>query len=1492
MARPADVPQPSSASQAESPDPGSSTLDRQAGTRPGRLNFDDLTWSDVADIVWLASAIQPAIQPAAAEPAPPPPRTDREVPTFDAAEIGVREPPGTQAEGAEPDEAPEEPVQEPGQESQVPAPPPVAEAAPLVRRPELRILRGDGATAAGIALPGALDYFRALRPLKRKVGSRRPDDVELDEEATAEQAAETGLWWPVIQSKKERWLDLTLVLDGTPTMAFWRSRLTAFIELLEQLGAFRTIQIRLLDFQDDNGRLTPVLRGATPTASARDPAEIIDLSGRRAVLVLTDGVSDAWQQNALHPTLSRWSRAMPVSIVHLLPQWLWGRCGLDLHKARLSVRGAVKPNSRWTFDLPDAWLAPDPAALAPPGAVPVPVIELQPRWLSWWARLVMGEPAGADASVLLATDHVPAGEHSNVPASTLSAPERVSHFRSVASPPALRLATLLAALPVHLDVAQVVRERFVAESGPEHLSELLVSGIMYAPGLREGKSTWDMGGALVFPEAVRELLLSGARRSETASVVRVAASHFGERIPVLGHLRDAIADPNNTPDPELTPESRADVELESAVMRALSGPYLSRADRLRNAVLREASTALSPSESIKSRRPDTPSVSAKMPETAERAERPSEPASATESRSARHSQPEPEPVTTPLIHPAVAGGHSFPQRQPDDPPPIWGNVPPRNPNFTGRVELLEQLGKRLTSGTTAVLPSALHGMGGIGKTQMATEYIYRHLQNYDLIWWIDAAHTTQIRAGLTDLARALNLPGSTEANIAVPAVIEALRTGRPFRRWLLVFDAAESPDAVMPFFPRNGPGHILITSRNSDWAGVARPLELAVFKREESIELLGKRGPEIAEGEANQLADKLGDLPLAIEQAAAWRAVTGMPVHEYLRLFDESVAEILDAATAPDHEVSVAAAWNVSFDELKSRNPAAHQILHICAFFSPEPISRDLLTGVSRVSISPELDAALRDPIKLARAIRDINRYGLAKIDHGNNTLQLHRLVQLVLRNRVMAPQIHAQMQHGAHQLLASLDPNDPEQSRNWPRYRELLPHAYAANIMDCDDDWPRQLIINIMRFLFEYGDHEEAAQLGTRAREHFTRTLGPTHPQTLEVSSRLGLYYWAVGRYDEAAELNQRTLALRLQVSGEENEETFALQRNIVIDLRAQGDFAAGAKLSEEIYQKSKRMFGEDDPETLHAAYQYGISLRLSGEYRAAAELDEDTYRRRVEVLGPDQPRTFNARTAWIIDRREAGEYGQARVMQENHTEQYKTRYGDTPDAVVMDFMLSIARRKDGDHAGALPLSTESLQQLRLRYGDDHATTTACALAHSMDLRHSGELARAKELGEQTFGRYRKSLGEHHPHTLAATIDHAVTLRLLGETAESRTLDERALEHFRASIGPNHPYAIVAMINLASDLVVLGDVEKAIELGRDALDRGSRVLGEEHPTMLAAAFNLGLDLEAAGRPDEAKPFQDPILARYRKVLGEAHPGTQAAVRGTRADCDIDPILM
>ena len=837
--------------------------------------------------------------------------------------------------------------------------------------------------------------------------------------------------------------------------------------------------------------------------------------------------------------------------------------------------------------------------------------------------------------------------------------------------------------------------------------------------------------------------------------------------------------------------------------------------------------------------------------------------------------------------------HGIGERQPGDPPTVWGNVPPRNLNFTGRDDLIEHLHEQLTAGgATVVLPATLHGMGGIGKTQTATEYIYRHLDDYDLVWWIPAGQATQIRSELTELARQLGLPGSSEAHTAVPAVLEALRRGNPVRRWLLVFDAAESPEVVRKFFPSNGPGEILVTSRNPAWAGVARPLEVSVFRRAESKELLRLRGPDISDSDADQIADKLGDLPLAIEQAAAWRAETGMPVREYLRLFEEKVSEVFDSSATPDYEVSLAAAWNVSFDELRNRNPAAHQILLICAFFSSEPISRDLFTGVRGVSISPELNVTLRDPIQLARAIRDINRYGLARIDHGNNTIQLHRLVQLVLRNRITTPTMRTQMRHGAHQLLANLDPNDPESGRSWPRYRELLPHAYAANVVNCTDSWVRQLVINLMRFLFQWGDHDEATRLAQHAYDDFTDKLGPNDPQTLEVASRLGLYLWVQGRFTEAAELNQRTLERRIQVSGENSEEVFGVQANILADLKAKGDFSAARRLSDEILLKTTRLLGPDDPETLQVAHLHGISLRLCGDFAGARDLDENTHRKRVEVLGHDHPQTLSSFVSIAVDRREAGEYPWARIEHEKLVERAVEQFGmDRMVTQMRIYLLSIARRKDGDHSGAFELSGPVLDHFRHRYGSEHPNTVGCVLARSIDLRHAGELAGARRLGEEAFDSYRRLLGEHHPHTLAATVDLAVTLRLSGDVAGARALDHRSLEQLRLSLGADHPNTILSGINLASDLAALGETDAAIELGQEMLGRARDSIGPDHPTTLAAEVNLVFDLRMAGNEETDARFSD-VITRYRRTLGEKHLATVCAAGGSRANCDIDPLSL
>ena len=179
-------------------------------------------------------------------------------------------------------------------------------------------------------------------------------------------------------------------------------------------------------------------------------------------------------------------------------------------------------------------------------------------------------------------------------------------------------------------------------------------------------------------------------------------------------------------------------------------------------------------------------------------------------------------------------------------PVVWGNVPPRNPNFTGRQDQLDRLTNELSVATDPLVLHALEGMGGVGKTQLAIEYIYRHTSSYEVVWWITADQPALVRSSLDALARELGLETSGVAD-SMPLVLEALRQGRPHARWLLVFDNAGDYDAIRELVPF-GTGHVLVTSRNQQWRDVAKAVEVDVFTRDESLRFLRSRVPGMSEG--------------------------------------------------------------------------------------------------------------------------------------------------------------------------------------------------------------------------------------------------------------------------------------------------------------------------------------------------------------------------------------------------------------------------------------------------------------------------------------------------------------------------------------------------------------------------------------------------------------------------------------------------------------------
>ncbi|MET8149995.1 FxSxx-COOH system tetratricopeptide repeat protein [Actinoplanes sp. NPDC049668] len=1248
-----------------------------------------------------------------------------------------------------------------------------------------------------------------------------------------------------------------IVVDDHPSMVVWRETIDRFIEIAgRSVGVTRVQHWHLTLPASGAGQV--LVRAAEGGSAAQPPARLVDGGRRRLLLVLTDGSAPGWSASASAAAFQLWGRTHPVAIVHLLPQAMWRRTGLAGERLRILPVGTATANAFLAWRPLDAILnaddGPPTVARDEPGGMPVPLLELSPQWIEVWLRLIT-QPAGdhADLPCLLMAPPDAGSPDAEPPRSVQAAA-----FRAVASPQAFKLATFLAAAPLNVPVMRLIQAELLPDSRTEHLSEILVAGLI-RPVPRDHAA--DASGLVTheFPPRLRVELLANARRHETIRVVHTLDDFLGARVPAIRRLRAMVDDPTQPATVRLEPGELRLVEIQAVVLHALSGRHLPLARRIQGLVAQASGREAELNPTVK----------------------PYDPAEAGMSLIQ-----EPGPADAPEPAPTVIATTRSSVRV----PAVWGSVPPRNPNFTGRIELLGQLRESLTAEPTAVLPEALHGMGGVGKTQVVVEFVYRNAGDYDVVWWISAERPAQITASMVELATKLRLPVNAEA-AAVPAVKEALRVGNPYAKWLLVFDNADVPDDVSPYFPLGGPGHIVVTSRNPLWEAVAKKVEVDVFRREESQALLARRAPALGPAETDALAAVLGDLPLAIEQAAAWLAETGMQAREYLTLFEEKKIELMDISPPSDYEFPVAAAWNVSLDHLARTRPAALRLLQLCALLAPEPISRTLLSAGNRMHVSPELASALRDPIQLGRAIREINRYALARVDHAKNTIQMHRLVQAVLVER-MTPEERTAMRDSAHQLLAANNPQQPANRDEWPVYAELYPHLVASGaITDAEDDWVRDLVIGEAKYHVFWGNPTESLTICETAYAAWREKLGEDAPQTLEIGRWLAFVLFALGRYKEAATLNADLLTRHQRFADEYPEALLDAMQAVAADRRVEGRFQDALERSREVYDRCVSLYGDDEPFTLNAAHNLAVSLRLAGQFEAAREVDQNTWDRKVQIFGQSHEESLRAHRGVLIDRRQLGDYLASREEFERLTDSFVDSLGERdPQTVETNRSLSVTRRKAGDHRGALATSEDALKRYVAAFGEANPGTMSAALNLALDLRQAGDLDRAEALATENFQRFRDTLGKTHPHALAAGGNLAIILRLKNDVVQARELNEVTLARLRDGLGPDHVLTLSCATNLASDVYAAGEIETASRMDTEYLGRYRAALGLDHPSTLAAALNLAIDLRALGRADEAHALHDDTVERYQRVLGPDHPATKAALKWERANCDMDPM--
>jgi tetratricopeptide (TPR) repeat protein len=510
------------------------------------------------------------------------------------------------------------------------------------------------------------------------------------------------------------------------------------------------------------------------------------------------------------------------------------------------------------------------------------------------------------------------------------------------------------------------------------------------------------------------------------------------------------------------------------------------------------------------------------------------------------------------------------------------------PTFTGRADLLDQLHQRLHPGQPAaviqVQAQALHGLGGIGKTQLALEYAHRRAADYDLIWWITAEPSAAIPSQLVAFARRLGLPERPEHSETVQALWDALRQRD---RWLLVFDNSDNPNNLRTWWPP-GSGRVLVTSRHPTWAGLASILAVDVLPRTEAVAFLqhrlGRDDPTF-----DGLAAALGDLPLALEQAAAYLQETATTPSEYLTLLDTRARELFALGRPATTEHTIATTWTVSLRRLREQTPAAEDLLVLLAFLAADDIPCTLLTqlprGRRRERRSPSskrLAATLQDPLAYQQVVGALRRYSLIKTSQDGQALSVHRLVQAVTRHQLDRKQERHWAAAALHLLRAAF-PGRPEDPAAWPDYARLLPHALAVT------------------------DHATTLRV---------------EPQTTAwLQHQAGRYLTGRADYPQARELHEHALAIREARLSLDHPDIANSLGDLANVLRVQGDLNRARLLHERALTIRETRLGNDHPDTARSLSDLANVLHDQGDLNRARTLLERALAIREARLGPTTP-------------------------------------------------------------------------------------------------------------------------------------------------------------------------------------------------------------------------------------------------------------------------------
>ena len=691
------------------------------------------------------------------------------------------------------------------------------------------------------------------------------------------------------------------------------------------------------------------------------------------------------------------------------------------------------------------------------------------------------------------------------------------------------------------------------------------------------------------------------------------------------------------------------------------------------------------------------------------------------------------------------------------------SLPARDRSFAGRTNLLRAAEAVLDRPGSAPRLIALHGLGGVGKTELALELAHRRHTPERICWWIVADSAQAIARGLADLAKALDIPTTLRQEEMVAALWDDL-AGR--QRWQLVFDNVEEPEHLAPFLPPVGDGEIIVTSRNPMWRRLGTPLAVTPFERNESRAFVLMRtgtGAGAAEQQAaDSVAESLGDLPLALEHACAYIEQTGLRLDGYARLLRNRREDLLTRALPGTDGGAVVATWQLSVERLRQRSTYAARMLETAAFLAPEAIPLGLLA------------AGHGEELSANEGVAELLRLSL--LDRDDVRLRVHRLVQTAVRVQLSSTARQEVLARAVTGLAAMLPP-DPDAA---------LEMGGGEVTSGTTESWDT-LAAHVLTLVDHIGAGADASPRGT--------ALEPVLPALLDVV--LPCAAWLAERALFPAALQALRLVIGLtEAIGNETEQGLArCAFGEVLD--RSGACLDGRRELERGVAQLESGLGLDDVRLAHAYNRLGHVLHCAGESDSAICAHE----RALSLL-----------------RKAGGGVALARVLTclgYVHWSMHTLPAAHacfTESLAVLEALrdpvpllahtlggLGLVEQDDGRLDEALALEQRALALFTCLNGPRHPDVAQTWDKLGYLLRLRGDVSGAVDAAERSIRDLEAVMGPRDSRVAMSLTNAGLAYAEAGRTADARAAQRRASTLFMAAYGASHPSTLLAARRLAA---------------------------------------------------------------------------------------------